>query len=151
MTATPQTPGEIARKALRDWHEGRHDVAIDAVEAASLTGDEAAMGLLVQLSGMPEAPADMAARTRKALEAAPSGVMRDRHRAYFQAAGHGATEPDWAGALSTRFDDSERGDWVALTELGLLAIMSGRTAAGHTWLEQAGKAGAGLAIAPLMR
>jgi prolyl 4-hydroxylase len=151
MTATPQTPGEIARKALHDWHEGRHEEAIGAVEAASLTGDEAAMGLLVQLSGMPEAPADIAARTRKALEAAPRGVMRDRHLAYFRAAGLGATGPDWAAALSTRFDDSARGDWVALTELGLLAIMAGRTAAGHTWLEEAGKAGSGLAIAALMR
>ncbi|BDW99260.1 prolyl hydroxylase family protein [Maricaulis maris] len=151
MTATPQTPGEIARKALHDWHEGRLEEAIGAVEAASLTGDEAAMGLLVQLSGMPEAPADIAARTRKALEAAPRGVMRDRHLAYFRAAGLGATGPDWAAALSTRFDDSARGDWVALTELGLLAIMSGRTAAGHTWLEEAGEAGSGLAIAALMR
>lgn len=142
---------QTAQTALNDWHAGRHEAAFEGAETATRAGDEAAMGLLVQLSGLPEAKADFAARTRAALDAAPGSVMRDRHRAYFRAAGIGADRPDWSGALSDRMAQADAGDWVALTELGLLAIMSGDSATGRAWLEMAGKRGSGLAIAALMR
>ncbi|WP_323762675.1 2OG-Fe(II) oxygenase [Maricaulis sp.] len=151
MTETNPTASETAQTALSDWHAGRHDAAFDTAEAATRTGDEAAMGLLVQLSGLPEAKPDFAARTRAALDTAPAGVMRDRHRAYFRAAGIGADRADWNGALADRMAQAEAGDWVALTELGLLAVMTGDAATGRAWLEQAGKSGSGLAIAALMR
>ncbi|ABI65384.1 MULTISPECIES: 2OG-Fe(II) oxygenase [Maricaulis] len=151
MSKTNPTASQTAQTALNDWHAGRHDAAFDAAEAATRAGDEAAMGLLVQFSGLPEAGNDYAARTRAALDKAPAGVMRNRHRAYFRAAGIGEGPADWAGALTDRMAEADAGDWVALTELGLLAVMAGETQAGHAWLERAGKAGSGLAIAALMR
>ncbi|OLF77638.1 hypothetical protein AWH62_02900 [Maricaulis sp. W15] len=151
MTQASTPPSQIARSALQDWHAGRHNDAISAAERATCDGDEAAMGLLVQFSGLPEAGPDSARRVRIALDTAPDSVMRNRHRAYFRAAGIGHDVADWAGALETRQAEAEAGDWVARTELGLLAIMAGETETGRAWLDQAGRAGSGLAIAALMR
>ncbi|WP_417488302.1 prolyl hydroxylase family protein [Maricaulis sp.] len=151
MSDTNPTASQTAQTALNDWHAGRHEAAFDTAETATRSGDDTAMGLLVQLSGLPEAKADFAARTRAALDAAPGSGMRDRHRAYFRAAGIGADRADWPGALADRMAQADAGDWVALTELGLLAIICGETSAGRAWLEQAGQAGSGLAIAALMR
>ena len=151
MTQAQTPTSETATTALRDWHAGRHAPAIEAAQKGALAGDEAAMGLLLQFAGQAEAPAGLAARTRQTLEDAPSGVMRDRHRAFYRAAGLGDRAPDWAGALDQRWANADAGDWLALTELGLLAVMSGETRAGHAWLERAGQAGSGLAIAALMR
>ncbi len=151
MTQAQTPTSETATTALRDWHAGHQARAIDATEKAALKGDEAALGLLLQFAGQAEAPADLAARTRQTLEAAPSSVMRDRHRAFYRAAGMGGETADWAGALDQRLAQAIAGDWLAMTELGLLAVISGDIRAGHAWLESAGQAGSGLAIAALMR
>lgn len=151
MTQSQNTTSKIAETALGDWHAGRHEHAIDAVEKATLTGDEAAMSLLLQFARQPEAPDTLLARTRQALEDAPSSVMRNRHRAFYRVAGLGADAGDWGGALAQRLEAANDGDWVALTELGLLAVMTGDNETGLAWLEKAGRAGSGLAIAALMR
>ncbi|GLK51644.1 prolyl hydroxylase family protein [Maricaulis virginensis] len=150
MTVSTNDPSAPAPTALREWREGRHSNAIDRLDNAARAGDEAALSLLVQLCGHEPGMAETRARAFAAMEAMPDSMMRNRHRAYFQAAGL-AGPANWALALQDRYAQAEKGDWLAHTELGLLALMAGDAATGTAWLEQAAQAGSGLAIAALLR
>ncbi|WP_203292081.1 prolyl hydroxylase family protein [Maricaulis parjimensis] len=150
MTVSPNDPNAPAPTALKEWHEGRHDTALERLETAARAGDEVALSLMVQLSGHEPGKAQTRARAMALMDALPDGMMRNRHRAYFQAAGL-AGAADWSLALKDRLLQAEGGDWLAHTELGLLALMAGETEAGMTWLETAAKAGSGHAIAALHR
>ena len=150
MTTLPPQSQAAAAAALADWNAGRHSAAIDRLDAAARAGDEAALGLLVQLSGHEPDRAGTRARAAAAMAAMPSSMMRNRHHAYFRAAGL-AAPADWAGALRERHDQAEAGDWLARTELGLLALIAGADRAGLAWLEQAAGDGSGHATAALLR
>lgn len=85
MTATAPDTDAAAPTALRDWQEGRHAAAIDRLDRAVRAGDEAALTLLVQLSGHEPDRAGTRERAFAAMEAMAPCMMRNRHRAYFQA------------------------------------------------------------------
>ena len=139
-----------AAKALEEWKSGQRETALDTLLPAASKGDDAALTLLVQLIGLPDAPALTAELAQKAVEAAPASILRNRHRAYFRASGTGSA-PSWPAALAMRLDDAAEGDWQGRTELGLLALLAGEEACGIAWLEEAARQGSGHAIAALLR
>ncbi len=151
LMMTPANPGpDTAQHAYKSWLAGKHSESLDALANAASAGDLSSAGLLVTLSARPEAPSGARGLARTALEAAPAGPVLHRHLAYLRAAGFGGeAEPD--EALRLRLADAQDGDGQALTELALLAICAGETAAAGTALVRAAAGGQAHAIAALLR
>tara|TARA_R110002073_G_scaffold18767_16_gene69226 strand:+ start:425 stop:1669 length:1245 start_codon:yes stop_codon:yes gene_type:complete len=150
MTSQSQAPQSAAQRALDIWNDGRYGAAIDTLVDACADGDMSAMGFILTLSGMPEAPADTRDKVRKALESAPAGPVRNRHLAYAIAAGFGAPA-DPRKALDMRCQDARDGDTQASVELSLLAHWAGLDTLALAGLNAAAGKDEAHAIAALLR